>query len=614
MKIKSFFFRAASMLRGFWGVAPQFFKYQIVTKLLLTLLILPLFSLATSLLMASRGVAAVSNSDLFQFLLSPQGIAFGLLGLLLIFLVLLLEVFGFITISARAFYGLPEASYRELVRYNLRFFKKLKDPHCILLLLYVAVLAPLTGILPTLSFLNAVRIPNFISSVIFDNPLYLSLTALAFAVMIYFSIRWIYVFHFMVLGDEAPGKALKNSGKTMRASFGFFLVRFGLTTLVIFLGAALVTFLWAFFLAFLAQMLNLSSSGGRVMMFVLLFLQTIVITLATFMYVPLEIYLLTRVFYSAVAKNTDNRTLLQKPPQLQGKTKPSLLDRVLSRKKTLVTLGIAVILAMAIPMGIFFNELIETPRDIAVVGHRGGAGIGAPENCLPAVDVALKNGAAYVEVDVQRTLDGAYILNHDKNFARVANDPRTAQEMTLKQIKELNVGRGRKGAFLNAKVPTAEELMDHCKGHIGIYLELKGVSADRKMADDMVRLIRAHNMQKEVVVMSLDYELISYVAKTYPDITTGFVYFLAFGRIDEFVTDVLILEEDAATEANLDRIHAAGKKAVVWTVNTPESMEKFSGLEVDGIITDDTEGMQQVLKARENRSEQEILFSEFFAK
>lgn len=62
-----------------------------------------------------------------------------------------------------------------------------------------------------------------------------------------------------------------------------------------------------------------------------------------------------------------------------------------------------------------------------------------------------------------------------------------------------------------------------------------------------------------------------------------------------------MLEEEAATTDAIDAIHAAGKQAYVWTVDTEESAESVLAGDADGVITDEVAMCQRVegqLRAR----------------
>ncbi|MGZ5569212.1 MAG: glycerophosphodiester phosphodiesterase family protein [Limisphaerales bacterium] len=55
-----------------------------------------------------------------------------------------------------------------------------------------------------------------------------------------------------------------------------------------------------------------------------------------------------------------------------------------------------------------------------VVAHRGASAY-APENTLPSYELAIKQGADYVEQDLQITRDGVLVCCHDLVLSRVTN-------------------------------------------------------------------------------------------------------------------------------------------------------------------------------------------------
>lgn len=77
---------------------------------------------------------------------------------------------------------------------------------------------------------------------------------------------------------------------------------------------------------------------------------------------------------------------------------------------------------------------------IKVVAHRGGVGLDVPENTLPAIQKAIDIGAQLVEIDVRETKDGHLILMHDATVDRTTNGSGRVEDMTLKEIRELDAG------------------------------------------------------------------------------------------------------------------------------------------------------------------------------
>ncbi len=212
---------------------------------------------------------------------------------------------------------------------------------------------------------------------------------------------------------------------------------------------------------------------------------------------------------------------------------------------------------------------------------------------------------------MQRTMDGHYVVNHDSSFLRVAGESRSSSEMTLAEIKRLRVRDLFDERRSSQEVATIEEFLDASKGRIGLFVELKGSTADPKMADDIIAMIRARKMESEVAVLSLDYSLITYIEEHYPQIQTGFLYFFSIGETAQMNGDILIMEEQLATPEKIEEIHSAGKKAIVWTVNTQESIDHFLNSDIDGIITDYVPQVQEGIDRRNLRSDLEILLGYF---
>jgi len=73
----------------------------------------------------------------------------------------------------------------------------------------------------------------------------------------------------------------------------------------------------------------------------------------------------------------------------------------------------------------------------------------------------------YVELDVRTTSDGQLVLMHDPTVNRTTNDKGKVKDMTLAEIKLLDLGARFPGQFPNLRVPTFDEALELCKGKIG---------------------------------------------------------------------------------------------------------------------------------------------------
>jgi glycerophosphoryl diester phosphodiesterase len=141
------------------------------------------------------------------------------------------------------------------------------------------------------------------------------------------------------------------------------------------------------------------------------------------------------------------------------------------------------------------------------------------------------------------------------------------------------------------------------RGRMVLFTELKGNTADKQMADDAVKLVKQYQMEDEVVLISLKYDLIDYIETAYPEMETGFLTFASFGNTAGLNCDYIGLEEESATIDAIDAIHREGKKVLVWTANEKGSQKHFLCTEVDGLITDNVTQALELVTELEQRSD-----------
>jgi len=173
--------------------------------------------------------------------------------------------------------------------------------------------------------------------------------------------------------------------------------------------------------------------------------------------------------------------------------------------------------------------------------------------------------------------------------------------MTLKEIKRISL-RG------NEKIPTLEEVLKLSKNKMNLFIELKGKTADKKMVDDVVKLVKKYKMEKQVVFISMRYTAIDYVKTKYKEFKTGFIYFLFLGDMSKIKADYMLFSEDFVTKNHIDEIHKHKKKAIVWTVNSLDSMKKYLDSSVDGIITDRVNDILKLKERLDIRSDKDLVY------
>ena len=109
----------------------------------------------------------------------------------------------------------------------------------------------------------------------------------------------------------------------------------------------------------------------------------------------------------------------------------------------------------------------------------------AMPDTLSGLETAWAAGAYGSEIDIQRTKDGHYVINHDSTFKRVAGDSRKPEEMTLREVKKLSID--------GEPVPTFEEMLISSKGRIVLITDnvtqAIGLASELEQRSDLDRMV-----------------------------------------------------------------------------------------------------------------------------
>lgn len=101
-----------------------------------------------------------------------------------------------------------------------------------------------------------------------------------------------------------------------------------------------------------------------------------------------------------------------------------------------------------------------------IIAHRGASGA-APENTLPAFDLAVRQGADAIELDVRLTADGVPVVLHDATLDRTTDRRGTLRALTLAELRPVDAGArftldgGRSFPFgaADVRIPTLAEVL-----------------------------------------------------------------------------------------------------------------------------------------------------------
>lgn len=224
--------------------------------------------------------------------------------------------------------------------------------------------------------------------------------------------------------------------------------------------------------------------------------------------------------------------------------------------------------------------------------HRG-AQVAAPENTLASISQAGTLGYGFVEIDVQRTKDGHFVLMHDKTIDRTTTGTGQVSDLTLKEIQGYAI-EDKKGNVTSYKVPTLDEvLVEAQKYNLGINFDgSKGNWEDRDFVDGiMEEAKRAKVLNHSFFVLS-NASIRDQFNKWYPEATVTFLG-NALKNVDGDIKELKKYKNAIYTTSiqNVDeetakKIKNEGLKLHIYSVNTAETHAKAKKIHPRLIETD----------------------------
>ncbi|MDE7286155.1 MAG: phosphatase PAP2 family protein [Lachnospiraceae bacterium] len=236
---------------------------------------------------------------------------------------------------------------------------------------------------------------------------------------------------------------------------------------------------------------------------------------------------------------------------------------------------------------------------LAVIAHRGYSSL-FPENTLASFAGAMDIGADYIELDVQLTKDGQAVVFHDDDLKRITGAEGAVSDYTLEELSAFDAGSWFSSSFAGTRIPTLKEALEmistsDCK----VYLELKDIGEAAGFEETILEAVLQCNMKDRCVFASFQYRYLAHFKELDADLQT--LYNTTSGKTtlpEEFPADYYGLYTESVTPDTIHAIHAAGKKAFVWTVNTPTGMQNVQDMGADGIVTN-YPGMAKVMRQPE---------------
>lgn len=226
-----------------------------------------------------------------------------------------------------------------------------------------------------------------------------------------------------------------------------------------------------------------------------------------------------------------------------------------------------------------------------VYAHRGASKL-APENTMPAFELARQAGAEGIETDVQLTKDQVPVLIHDENLRRTTNGTGFVQDYTYAELRLLDAGSWFSPEFSDTSIVSLDEFLRWFRDQpMFLNVELKTNVIEYKNIERIVYdSLKRYHVLERTVISSFNSDSIERMKKINPSVETAFLTSTKMRRLPHYAKS---LQADALHVKHrlLDKrlVKQAAKEKLalrIYTVNRPALMKKCYKLGVNGIFTD----------------------------
>lgn len=226
-----------------------------------------------------------------------------------------------------------------------------------------------------------------------------------------------------------------------------------------------------------------------------------------------------------------------------------------------------------------------------IIAHRGASGE-APENTLSAIQKAIDIGVDYIEFDVRLTKDGIPVVIHDDMVFRTTGytHARYVHDLTLDQIKTLDVGSWFDRRFAGETIPTLEEVLQVAAlSQAKLMIEIKkGIQSPSTIVEAILKVLKTANFDPGFLKFgSFSVLIIQEIMAKSPLLNVmGIVE--KNNKVKDFIDlgiKHMALWYQLITPGLIQMLQDKGITIWTFTVDDPETAHLLTALSVEGIIT-----------------------------
>ena len=536
---------------------------------------LPLNSWLAGLLLSQTGYLFISYNNIFAIITSSPLISLAFLVLIVINLLVAYFQICLLFIGAR---HLLYHEKRTLIEYSRKvfqqsflFMKRLSFCKMAFVFFYVAMLFPFIRKILKIYYLNKIVIPDFIVTYLEDKYWLVGLMIFASAwILLYVSVRLMFALPKILFEKRTVREGVKYSLQKTKKQVLFY--AWNLLLIII------KTYL--FFFLLLTPLLM-----GQIVIDNLTQKESLILGVINFV-------LIKNIHYMALTY-----FLVKFVSFLTGEE----LEIMPRRKKDhLMRWGVMVCASIFFALeGYIYLEAPVTNTPL-VISHRGVSNKNGVQNTVQSLEKTAQLKPDLIEMDVQETKDGQFVMMHDANLKNLAGINVRPQDLTLEELTGLDISEN----GYRTKISSFDDYLNRANElHQRLLIEIKTSKKDspqmmERFLEKYGSIIKQYGHQMQ----SLDYHVIDQVLKY--DSTIPAYFILPYNSIfPKTKATGYTMEYSTLDEYFVTKLWYTEQKLYVWTINSSDALDKSLQLSVDGMITDDTEMLQETLAAAQEDPE-----------
>lgn len=561
--------------------------FEICYRLLTAFIFVPINYFIVNKFIRSEGRYSLSNDEFIKFALSFRGVICILLLILVAFSVIFIEI-SVLTYIGYKSHKKEKVTLIEGVFNSFALLPRAIRSGMFSLFFITGFVGPLIGIGLSSSLIKELTIPAFITIELTKTNRGKIYYAAFIIILVWLLLRAVLAIPEIIIENKRGRQAIKDSRRLYKKNKLTMIIYMGMWLIFSFTITHIIVMLFSVLEILSAEFVGSESFSFLILggiIFIVFYIIYIVISLII---MPVFISFLIEIFYKLRNYKVYERDFSTHEDYKRNKI------YVAAKRYSKIYVNVSICI-FAVFMGyrgfnIVFDKVID--KEVQITSHRGG-GFEAPENSISAIRKAIENKADYAEIDVQTTKDNEVVLFHDVNLKRFSKESGGIKDYTYDELSKIDIGSSFSNEYEGEKIPKLESVLIEAKSRVKLNIELKPMKNNDYLAFEVVNLIKKYNMESEVVITSMNYDILQKVKKLDPSIKIGYIIIAAIGNVQDMQVDFLSIESSMIKQKLIYSMHTAGKEVHVWTVNDREEAAQMIKLGVDNIITDDVKLVEE---------------------